>query len=212
MKKRGSKKAKQQSAWNKVKTKCSPWVKSRPKTTILLIVIGVGLLWYGLVVFADFVQFKMAERRVDTLYSETIKNLGEPDTKTLEGSCGYASAKFHKGDLGCGYGFSLVYKATDLDKANELANTFAALMENQKSFKITFKSQESPVDLSKLYFGRSEVSYQQKETTFRLSCTARVMNVGEGETYLPRGVNDRVRIDFSCGKSPLKQPIYPVKD
>lgn len=211
MRKRGGK-ARKVSLWQKTRSKYKAWYNKRKKTTVLLSLLAIVLLVYGLFVGIEWAQFKIAERKVDDLYSQTLQILGEPEEKSIDGSCGYASAKFHRGDLGCGYGFSITYKATDIEKANAIANRFAELMETQKTFHITSKTQERPVDLGKLYFGRSEVSYQQKETIINLSCTARIMNAGEDGYYLPRGTNDRVIIGFSCDKSPLKRPIYPVKD
>ncbi len=215
MKKRGSKKAKQQSAWNKVKTKCSPWVKSRPKTTILLIVIGVGLLWYGLVVFADFVQFKSVEPRVSTLQNAIIEEAGIPTKNSKEGSCSYASAKFHKGDLSCNYGFSMKYSYSSHEDAQAKLKQFNEALDHKKGMRII-----KTVDHSRQLVYESMgygIAYDLHDWTPELDCSVQIRLTDDwqstGRTTSGRPIYNKVIIiSGGCSKGPMLRPIYPMKD
>ncbi len=212
MAKRGSKTARKQTLWSKIKAKYSSFYKKRKKTTVLLSIVALLVVACGVRVSYEWTQFKIAERKVDKLHQTLVDELGKPQSNYFEGSCSYASSKFQKGDLGCSYGFSLEYKATDLNKANNIANKFDNIINHQSNFKISFRSQNSPVDFAKLYFNEAVIRYQQREGALRPNCTAQAERAGNEGYYVPRGINDRVIVTFSCDKSPLLRPIYPVKD
>ncbi len=188
------------------------WGKKHKVITSLLVIALLFGVYYGVRASYEWTQFKLAERKVDSLYALTIEKLGEPEKKSFESSCGHASAKFHQGALGCGYGGSLTYKVKNVDEANKIANEFADLIEDQKEFKLDYASQKSPVDLMDEKNNKERMEYEQSASFVRLPCSFEISLVGDDGYFLPNAKNNWVKIRMSCDKSPLIKSIYPELD
>lgn len=67
--------------------------------------------------------FRKVEKKLDALTQEIVTELGEPISQTKEQSCGYASAKFSRGRLGCGSTTDLVYNLHDKSASDSIQKT-----------------------------------------------------------------------------------------
>lgn len=204
MPKRGIKSTTKFKPWTRVKHGYSSYYHRHKKTTLLLTLIAIVLVIYGALILVEWTQFKLAEKKINHLYTDTLNTLGTPESKYIRGSCGYASAKFHKGDLGCGYGFSLTYKGNNIDEANEIANKVANIIESQKYLNVTYRSQQRPVDFRNESYKHEGIGYDLEDQLSRMGCGG---GIGY-ETTKPKELN----VGFSCNKSPVHKAFYKVEN
>jgi len=193
----------------------------RKKTTILVSIVLVCLLIYGGLIFGEFLQFKRVESKINKMNTLALEEFGPAFNQHIGGSCGYASAKFHKGDLGCGYSFSMTFHEPDLEKANQIANRFDAfLKKNQDIFKIKYESDQGLIDLSKTnsigFVG--EKDYDFSDGYLGVGCSGGIDYASQKETF---GFNSTEKSDkikeyvgfgIHCGKSPSLVKHYPVQE
>lgn len=108
--------------------------KSRPAAlwnkhwqVILILVLVFGILGFigvnKLIIYNQKQQFDQAEKSLDTLYANIVKDVGQPTSMTKDKSCSYASTEGGSGDRRCQISLALYYQnQEDEATANLTAN------------------------------------------------------------------------------------------
>ncbi len=187
------------------------WGKKHKVITSLLVIALLFGVYYGVRASYEWTQFKLAERKVDSLYALTIEKLGEPNYKNIEGTCGHASAKFHKGDLSCRYSFVLVFKPGSLKSIKDIHDKVALIAKDYGGIKDPDYSKDNPPQT------QNEQYYDLKS---RLSTTCAVNIYETGQSVATRYGDSHSLVDFGqvtvvsgvCYGGPLIKSIYPELD
>lgn len=90
------------------------YVKLHRIASLFIAVALLGILIYGGMIVYEKWQFNKAEKALDSLYTDIVKELGEPTEVVKDKSCAYSSAKYSQGSRSCRVGY--LFKAID-DKA-----------------------------------------------------------------------------------------------
>lgn len=104
-------------------------IKFDRKLVIKLILLSpiIALLIYAVFIRPVQVRLEQREFKKAEAFLEEKKNqiealAGPADDVVKENSCGYSSAKFSKGSLGCGSSINYMYVVSSLKEANEKVN------------------------------------------------------------------------------------------
>jgi len=72
---------------------------------VLLVVVLLGVLAFigvnRLIIYNQKKQFDQAEKSLDTLYADIVKNVGQPTSMKKDKSCSYRSEKYSQGERSC---------------------------------------------------------------------------------------------------------------
>lgn len=175
--------------------------KNKKKTTVFLTIAGAGLLIYGSLILFETLQFKFAERKINSVYSQMLEEFPGSEDSSVGGSCAYRSYKFSKGRPVCGYGSGLRFYAPKEGDARSLAKQFDNFVQNvQNEFGVAPLEDKSPVEetSSKGYF-----SYSFNQYFFELKCNASMSYTDSSGHYSTNGSRLYLQIGLSCGKDSL---------
>jgi hypothetical protein len=107
----------------KTKKKLS-WLKNpknRPQVVlIVLVILGGGYFAYqSYAKWQDKHKFEQAQASINELYSEIVTKVGQPGISRSKYSCRYASLKYSRGPLSCGFESQFAYR---VDRGGVQAN------------------------------------------------------------------------------------------
>jgi hypothetical protein len=75
---------------------------------ILIVVLAFGILGFigvnKLIIYNQKQQFDQAEKSLDTLYTNIVKDVGQPTSMNKDDFCSYRSVEFGQGDRNCSVG------------------------------------------------------------------------------------------------------------
>lgn len=98
---------------------------------ILISVLVIGILGFigvnKLIIYNQKQQFDQAEKSLDTLYANIVKDVGQPTSMAKDKSCSYASTEGGKGRRGCGTSYKIVYNSGSVNEANSLKQSVIEL-------------------------------------------------------------------------------------
>lgn len=184
---------------------------------VLLVIAVVILAIIGFFGYRQFAivqekrHFEQAYEDIEKLRQEIAAELGEPTAVEQEKSCGYSSAKFSRGSLGCMVGAKIVYGVTDPEKATELKDQAYSLIDSS-----TYATPTSSSDDGFKGFGAlSEDAYQYisygLDTSYDLAC-----QVGfylTTRSHSPAQINSgegAFVISFGCSNNESLAEHYPL--
>lgn len=97
------------------------FAKENPALAVLFIVFIAGVI-YGSIYLFERWQFNSAEKKLDTVASAIVADLGEPTSIDKSKSCSYRSTVFEdqRGLPSCGVSYKIVYSYNDFNSANSI--------------------------------------------------------------------------------------------
>lgn len=116
-------------------SKLDVWVKKYRDldliAKILILTVALFLFWFGIVRPLDKLRFELAARDLNNLATQIQKEIGPADKVESSKSCGYASAKFTKGNPSCSVSIVLHYADQDFGFANKALVDLSNLQKKQ---------------------------------------------------------------------------------
>lgn len=121
---------------------------------ILLVIFGGFWVKKQVDISSERKDFQTAERVVGDLVNQIQNELGKTEVEESKG-CGYASAKFGKGRLGCSFSYSFTYNVKNSKEAEENAKIINDIIKNNVY-----------VDLGKSSFPEINGKFVERDTSF----------------------------------------------
>lgn len=163
------------------------YVKLHRIASLFIAVALLGILIYGGMIVYEKWQFNKAEKALDSLYTDIVKELGEPTEVVKDKSCAYSSAKYSQGSRSCKVGYELVYNDYSI---TDLSEKFYSTLE---------KSEE---------INKAERPYRYKNVgSYTLDIDFNGVSFSCGATIGEK--EEKQFIIYSCYDSAL-QEYYPV--
>ena len=102
---------------------------------VLAAVIVVGFFGFvginQLIIYNQKQQFKAAEKSLDAIYADVVKEVGQPTSANKDKGCSRASTKMGEGELGCGASVNLLYKTSSAADANSIKDKIVRVIKNK---------------------------------------------------------------------------------
>lgn len=183
-----------------------------PKIVLAIVAFVVVILGYNLVYIpvlktVERRQYDAAAQEMRELMDMVVTEIGEPEKTETKKACGYSSAKFEKGRLGCGVNVSYFFKINNNDQANELLDKTRKRLLSLNSFSY---SESSLSD-----FTPNELTNYEEERRFdlnmpndnKVSCIVSLERTNINDTY---GKKAAFAVSSICFGNP-KTEIYPLE-
>lgn len=99
------------------------FIKDNPALAIIFVVFVAGIIYGSIYLFEKW-QFASAEKKLDTVASALVAELGEPTSLDKYKTCSYQSTVFEdqRGLPSCGVSYKIVYSYNDFNEANSIRN------------------------------------------------------------------------------------------
>jgi hypothetical protein len=206
-------KKKNSSSSSSKKTQRTQKVSTKKKVLIGFTVLLLALIvtYFSIAWYQGYV-FRNVEKKMDKLTQEIIEKIGEPISQTKDQSCGYASAKYGKGNLGCGFINNLSYEVNSPAEATKKILVVQSIARGTKEFLHNSDNIEKFKDTS--YSPIGWTSYKKPTTTNSCSISyyykdkEMLNNLG---IFIKNDDKNFILIRLSCGTDPLR-PIFPIKE
>jgi len=176
------------------------------------IFIVVGLIIYFSYAWYQGYMFRRVEKKMDTLTQEIIEEIGEPISQTKDQSCGYASAKYGKGNLGCSFINNLTYEVNSPAEATKKILNAQSFARSTKEFLYNSDDIKNFKDTS--YDPIGWTSYKKPTNTNSCSISYYYNDkemLSKLEVSIKNDSKNFILIRLSCGTDPLR-PLFPVKE
>lgn len=173
------------------------FAKNNPALTILIIVL-MGAVIYGSIYLFERWQFSTAEKKLDSVASAIVAELGEPTSIEKIKSCSYRSTVFEdqRGLPACSVSYYIEYSFNNNEEANMLRNqlteelvgtSYTSLGMNNNQYDDNPLTYEAPIEFT-------------HDNIALLTCSARIENY-----------NDKnIRVYFGCVNNRTISKPYPV--
>lgn len=181
---------------------------------VVFVVFGALAIYFGIAWYQGF-RFEQTETKVNQLADAFVAELGEPADRTSNQSCGYASAKYKKGSLGCGFNIVLTYKIDNEKYIKQYIDTLQTVIK-QRSDLVTTTYEKTP---SENLSGSIQESVTPPSNTFYVNkystCSNTYTPLSQESYYEFFGKKTSsdviLKVSLGCGTHPLR-PFYPVSD
>jgi hypothetical protein len=191
------------------------WSNLSKKRKILLVfacLIVLSVIIYFACAWYQGYALKKVEKKMDILTQEIVTKLGEPVSQSKEQSCGYSSAKYGKGNLGCSFINNLTYVVDSPVEATKKILDTQSIARVTKEFLYNSNNIEKFNDTS--YSPIGWTSYKKPSKTNSCSITYYYNDkdmLNMLGIFIKNDSESFMLIRLSCGTDPLR-PIFPVKE
>jgi len=177
---------------------------------LLLVVVLLGVLAFigvnKLIIYNQKKQFDQAEKSLDTLYTDIVKNVGQPTSVNKDNHCSYQSTAWGNGDRGCSVGVDAYYdNISNKQEAIATARNIESRLENISYVSILRKLSENEDTYVKPgnYSSSDDIKFKDQN----LKCYVSYV-LDKKELY---SENATLRVSMNC-YGDAKAEFYPVKD
>jgi len=197
--------------WQKIK---NFWNWGDPAKVLLVSLLLVSIFFavkYSYIAYYRVKYDRIGNDLVATL-DDIKKETGEPAKWRLTKDCGYASAKFSRGRLGCGIDVDFVYNVSSDREANELLSR--VIKNSEKSdFKLTsYSAKESPEFVNDGKRSDLQTFSYKYRGNLESSCalSAEFGKLDSEYTLTDEQGPLNLSISLGCGQTSLIFPFYQV--
>jgi hypothetical protein len=178
------------------------FAKDNPALAFLFVVFVAGVI-YGSIYLFERWQFSTAEKKLDTVASAIVEELGEPTKMEKNKSCSYKSTVFEnqRGLPACSVSYILKYDE-NIEEVNLKEGIDSVLEANNKSYKYTkYDRPSKSID--------TMMVYDYSVNSLNCSITVKVIN-DQRLNLLVDELSAKNLILLSCGKDNTIIKPYPV--
>jgi hypothetical protein len=189
------------------------WPRDHKLISLLVIVvllIGGYFVYEAVALRMNRHDFEQARTAIDTIYSDIVSQVGQPDDYKKERSCSRPYQEFTGyGSPNCDVGFSLIYGTQDEVKANAILQKVQSEINMHQVLKHTSQSLSYLTDKFVI-----NANYHASSDTYSLNglkCVANYVFDTPDETTLTIKDNSKkpLEITFGC-YGPARQAYYPL--
>lgn len=185
---------------------------------LAIALVGGGWLFYHYeqnneAIAKERAQYAQAEKDMDTLASQIVTSLGQPDDSRTIKSCGYTSNsnEFERGDLYCSNTVELTYPVSNRESANQLTTNIS----NRIKSSSTFVYGDFSTALANISITPAELRSESFREMNGLKCSASYTYLlATDSTSGYSGIRSRaaqtLSLVMSCGSRPAKTAYYPI--
>lgn len=165
----------------------------------VLFLLGYFAVYRPLAIREEKKDFLAAERELDALQAKIVATIGEPSRTEKKNSCGYSSAKFEGGRLGCGSNFAITYPAQDETEANVMYEKVMYLLSKSPGIHTLGTLKSNPYTKTSHSYNPQSITVEMEGEPSDIRCATYVEygNSGGGIT-LSSPAKQSLAIAISC--------------